>query len=608
MFRKQPMPVARTLWLIGSICAAVAIALPGFAQTSPELRMQRRSGAVPLGEPMPQLQQLIAFETSVSPRSPVAALVSWRDTGGAPGYDILRDGQMIQAVGGDARAYVDGSLRPNTKYTYQVRTRTAAPTSNWHPTLDPITGKYTKPAFTPVDGTAASSVPPRVTAAVEFVTPRALAPTSVSVAIRPYGVNRITWTPRPETQWYVITRNGAGVRVAATGSPAVFDDSELRAGTYTYTIHSLVRTADGVEVPGEPSQPLAVVTRPFNIVAIGDSVMWGQGLAEGSKFVTKVKQQLASRLGGRTVRLFLFARSGAELGAAPYPTQFPLAAEAQAVQELAAFSGEIPRSLPSIMHQGLTLAPAQIPPGDVDLVLMDGCINDVTVATILNPTITEADLGNRTRDFCGPKTMDERLARVHSTFPNARILLTGYFPIISSQSDLTAVAILMMNVGALSVAAAPLVGVPVDPATGAIAGAVTSEVLRGKAVGSSALFHATSNSALQVSAVGSNQRLGGNRIRFVPIPFGPQNAYAAPQTWLWLVPTPGVPLPNAKDEVFDQRVQACRSVPNMPASCIPASMGHPNVQGAQAYADAIMNTLGEFVPAWQMQFASVRSL
>jgi hypothetical protein len=238
---------------------------------------------------------------------------------------------------------------------------------------------------------------------------------------------------------------------------------------------------------------------------------------------------------------------------------------------------------------------------------MDGCINDVTVGYILNPNTSEAEIGARTQKFCGPETMDDRLRQIHARFQNAKILVTGYFPIVSDYSDTTAVAVLMTNVGALSAAVAPLLGVPLDPITGMVAGLVTSKILRDKAVSHSAVFHAVSTSALLSSAIASNQRLGGNRIRFVGIPFTAMNAYAAPDTWLWLVPTPGLPISNSKDEVFDQRLRACTAVQNMPATCIPASMGHPNVKGAQGYANAITAALAEFVNTWKVVHAPVQT-
>ena len=244
---------------------------------------------------------------------------------------------------------------------------------------------------------------------------------------------------------------------------------------------------------------------------------------------------------------------------------------------------------------------------DVDLVLMDGCINDVGVAKILNPNTSEGEIGSFTQHLCGGGVMEARLGQIHSRFPNAKILLTGYFPIISDSSDLTAVAALLINVGALAGSAAPLFGIPIDPVTGAIAGLITSQIVRDKAVSHSATFHAVSTSSLTTAAINANQRFGGNRIRFVGIPFTGINAYAAPDTWLWLLPTPGVPISNGKDEVFDQRARVCSAVQNTPATCFTASAGHPNVKGAQAYANAITGALGEFMAGWRAAHATVQS-
>jgi len=626
MFRSHiAAAVSRALLASGLLTAALLLPPSTLAQSSGTLKLDRPSSTV--------LQRMppVTFVAGVSALSPVQARIDWTDASEAPGYDILRNGVAIHAVGSAERLYVDTSLRPNTRYSYQVRARTSPPTNTSSvlrtgvvppggPVRGPIGGapvgqpiEPTAPAFTPISSEPAGST--RITAAVDFVTPRALAPSGFSVSMRPDGSTRIAWTPRAESREYIVTRDGAPISIpngppvivtSATASSGSYDD-RMPAGTYTYSVQSLLRTSDGANVLGEPSPLLTIVTRSFNIVAVGDSVMWGQGLADNSKFVTQVRQRLQGAL-GKNVRLFLFARSGAEFGEKPYPAQFPLNDENQAVQELAASYGEIPRTLPSILHQALTVAPGQVAPDDVDLVLMDGCINDVGLMKILDPTMSEAAISARTQHLCGPDTMNERLARVHGTFRNAKILLTGYFPIVSNQSDMTAVVALMTNLGALSAAAAPLLGLPVDPVTGAIVGLAASQALRQSAISHSTVFFTTSSSALMTAAVGSNQALSGNRIRFVPIPFAPQNAYAAPDTWLWLVPTPGVPISNAEDEVFQQRLRACQSVPNMPATCIPASMGHPNVKGAQAYADAIMNALAEFTPPWKAQHALTKVL
>ncbi|HEX2173044.1 MAG TPA: hypothetical protein VHL09_11445, partial [Dehalococcoidia bacterium] len=53
---------------------------------------------------------------------------------------------------------------------------------------------------------------------------------------------------------------------------------------------------------------------PFNMVCLGDSIMWGQGLTESTKFTSLIKTWLESMLPGRSVNRFVYARSGATLG------------------------------------------------------------------------------------------------------------------------------------------------------------------------------------------------------------------------------------------------------------------------------------------------------
>jgi hypothetical protein len=586
----------RTASFSGLITAAFLLASGVRAQAPPDApRLKRPIDSVQ--PPTPIFRQQAVFKSSVAVGSPIEARVTWTDSTGAPGYDVLRNGAVVAMLGTADRAYVDATLRPNTAYVYQVQARTSPPPDPNAPqrlALGPRMGTLPTKA-----GPQQPETPPRVTDALQITTPRALPPQSVMAKNLGPGAVQVAWSNRPETLSYLIRRNDQTIRVTSNPAGGVYDDRNLAPGSYTYVVQAALRTADGVEVLGEPSRPITLLARPFNVLAFGDSVMWGQGLANGSKFVTRVQAWLQGQL-GKEVRLLSFARSGAVYG--PLPPQD----ETSAVAELSASSGEIPRSAPTIMNQALVLAPARINPAEVDLVLMDGCINDVEVMRILDPTKSIGEIDALTRQHCGPGAMDARLDAVGRTYPNARILITGYFPIISSVSDTRAVAVLLSSAGVLAAPVAALFGVPMDPVTGIIGSAITTDVLREVAASHSNTFHALSTSLLTVAVTTANARVGGNRVRLVNVPFTPLNAYAAPSTWLWLVPTPGVPLPNAVDEVFNERVQACSRVPNAPASCVPASMGHPNVQGAQAYANAITGTLGEFLGVWKTIHATAQ--
>jgi hypothetical protein len=127
--------------------------------------------------------------------------------------------------------------------------------------------------------------------------------------------------------------------------------------------------------------------------------------------------------------------------------------------------------------------------------------------------------------------------------------------------------------------------------------------VRDKLVGHSNTFAAVSETAL-ISAVGSvNSTMGAGWVSFVRSGYQSENAYAAPNSWLWLVPTDLFP----KDEVFAQRQQTCGTVQFQSggdaAKCVEASMGHPNVPGAQTYANAITAALASSLPAWRQAHA-----
>src|SRR5262249_55326429 len=131
---------------------------------------------------------------------------------------------------------------------------------------------------------------------------------------------------------------------------------------------------------------------------------------------------------------------------------------------------------------------------------------------------------------------------------------------------------------------------------------------RARAAARSDEFYQVSNESLQAAVNQVNKeplpgRTRFNQIRFAALTPTPGNAYAAPQTWEWLIPTP----PLAQDEMYGNRVTQCNVVygaasPDLDyAKCLEASLGHPNVLGAQAYIAAIKQVGAEFIPQWRTQ-------
>ena len=494
--------------------------------------------------------------------TPTSLRIEWSPSPGAMRYVISRNGAPDISIAANAGffnpqtnrfGYMDVGRRPATLHTYSV------------------TAEFNSPLL------------PSRSTPVQIVTPHALPPQNFKATVTGTNMVTLTWMGRPEASGYRIVRNVGNLPATvlnATGGLS-YVDQNLTPGEYSYMIYSNVRLANGEEIFGEPSNSVTVQARPFNIIAIGDSVMWGQGLSEHNKFTRKVANWLQSEI-GKVVNLRNIARSGA----VTYPDAGPSSRENTPLPD----SNEVPWSFPTISHQARILAPTLVPSqNDVDLVLVDGCANDVNMVNIIDPFGHDEQLRSNTRTFCSER-MQRVLTEVATTFPNAKVVVTGYFPVITAQSNLGVLVPLWVAVGLVTVGL-----IPPDP----VVGGLVAAGLQARAVARSGIFYYESENGLQaaVNLVNMSSR-GRNRFRFAPLPVASANSYGASRSWLWLIPAP----PGVKDEVYDLRWQACDRWQDdalNDTKCKQASLAHPNIAGAQAYADAIKSVLTQFVPEWR---------
>jgi hypothetical protein len=513
-------------------------------------------------------------------------------------YRIYRNSTLIDEMTaadvGSGGSYVDNALRDNTPYSYYVEAIGAPETINGIPEAN--TGGGTEPSFTIQN-------PLLDTSNTVTVTTRALAPPGgISASIDPVTPNTVdlSWPNAPTAQNYLLLRNG--VAIGRFNSPAT--DTVPAPGRYTYSVES-VYPEPGGDGFSSPSPSVTLRVGPFNIVALGDSIMWGQGLLPADKFTTLTANWVMGQM-GKSVQLLSFAHSGAVLGPSG-------AAQTEAAN--VSTPGEVPDSYPTIDYQGMTLAPAQIDPGLVDLILLDGCINDVSVGNILSPAVADADITSWTDQACSTG-MSALLSRLTSKYPHAKIALTSYYPIASDQSNLSTLMGLAgaagVSAATITAALAPLIGVPPDPLSAAIAAAIAAAIVAQSyppfAIGRSTLFDMRSRTDLSAAMASLNGLSTGMPVGvFVPVPFAAVNSYAAPQSWLWDVPAP----PFDIDEVYGQRTGDCTGplTPNAVGGpmCLEASAGHPNVMGAMAYSDAVTTAIAGFLPEWQVEHATSRT-
>jgi hypothetical protein len=72
-----------------------------------------------------------------------------------------------------------------------------------------------------------------------------------------------------------------------------------------------------------------------------------------------------------------------------------------------------------------------IDPKDVNLVLLDGCINDVgALERLTNPKVSPNEVTHQAKLGCFDG-MVQLLKEVSTKFPNAKIIVTGYYQEVS---------------------------------------------------------------------------------------------------------------------------------------------------------------------------------
>jgi hypothetical protein len=330
--------------------------------------------------------------------------------------------------------------------------------------------------------------------------------------------------------------------------------------------------------------------REFNLLVLGDSILWGQGLKTEHKSWHLVKNWLEENQ-RMTVRERVEAHAGAVIGAA-----------GTAPPRLLTLYGEIASAWPTL-HDQIDDAVRLI--GDtsqVDLVLVDGCINDVNARSFLNAGNSGQAIESLAREKCGPP-VEALLSRAASSFPNAHIVLTGYYPVISEKTSQD----LFMRALAKRFYAA----------TSAEARRPSDKEMFERLTAISRIWYEASNRALTAAVASTNEDLAARgsrqRVLFARIPFQPEYAFAAKESRLWgfdattirkmlAVFTLGRVSLHANDEVSSRRWSMCedffRKYPHETDAqkrvrkdnlmvCRLAAIAHPNRRGAVMYADAI---------------------
>ena len=214
------------------------------------------------------------------------------------------------------------------------------------------------------------------------------------------------------------------------------------------------------------------------------------------------------------------------------------------------------------------------------------------------------------------------LGRVRSSFPEAQIVVTGYYPIVSPQTaDNAFLRLLVKKLNNQRPEARKM----------------TDKEMRERLVAISDEWYKTSTASLVEAVMKTNGAANlalSPKVRFVEIQFGPEHVFAAPETLLWtflfastnvsgfakvvVLLSFGTAAYKANDHVRESRIKSCEETYKKPKGvkedkkqkearqdlfliCRYASLGHPNHMGALIYAEAIKGQLLQLIntPGWK---------
>src|SRR5437764_1846769 len=346
------------------------------------------------------------------------------------------------------------------------------------------------------------------------------------------------------------------------------------------------------------AQSVKSAERPLNMLVLGDSILWGQGLKEEHKAWRQVETWLEQTI-GREVRAKIEAHSGAVIGSS----------DSSPDSSTVWIDGEINRAVPTVNEQIDYALRSYSDRSQVDLVLVDGCINDIDARRLLNASNTSSGIRELAQAKCGAP-VEALLEKVASSFPNAHVIITGYYPIVSEK---TSNDLFMRALNRRLYTPAP--GAPHR----------SDKELRRQLIDISKEWYQSSNQKLADAARAVDARLsaGGSRQRvlFAKVEFLPDYAFgshasrlrgfdASPLRKLLVILAFGRVSISTNDETRSQRAESCKEVLKRPEGetkdqkrarewrlmlCKLAALGHPNRKGSAMYVEAITHQLKSLI-------------
>jgi lysophospholipase L1-like esterase len=338
---------------------------------------------------------------------------------------------------------------------------------------------------------------------------------------------------------------------------------------------------------GTPGQSTAA-RPPFEMLVLGDSVVWGQGLPEEQKFYSAVRGVLVSEILRRSdVRMVVRAHSGAT------------------IMPRGEFSprnyGEVPVGAPTLYAQANMAAGLYdylgVPRTGVRFVLLNGGINDIGFPTLINPFTRDGKLRAAIEQSCRVD-MRDLLAFLARMYPNALLLVTGYFSIITEQTkESTLRDLIRAFLNRRDVARADEEGLRQAARLRAGRGWLFERL-----EAMSKTWKAESDAAFTAAAAEINGdrtfALAGGcpRVLFAKVDLKSDEGYNAPNSALWRITEEF----KTEDPMYEHRRDPGNGVCHPPKNrlkgleqqiCDLAATGHPKHRGAEIYVKSIVEQL-----------------
>jgi lysophospholipase L1-like esterase len=378
-------------------------------------------------------------------------------------------------------------------------------------------------------------------------------------------------------------------------------------------------------VPAASETP-AAAERSFNVLILGDSIAWGQGLKPEHRWRTLLVEHLATALKCSVREISSEVHSGAIIGIGDQneigrsDLYQPGAAE-KSFLNLGPYGGEIPSSTPTALAQLDALDAGADKDAPIDLVVVSAGINDVRIARFIDPLAREKFVADLVDLHCHKHLavlLDRIRTRCIERNPACRVAVLSYFRIISEQSlafpsvyDFVS-AILAEPphtqaeqrtkrvVQSLARAAEE---VQAPPTTAYTSFAQLPEIVK-RMIAAAGRFYSESETAIAAAVDDANRAPFSNAFVHVTPSIAPtQSLFVAPPNapGLWevrfdqrvLIPT---------DEVAREREPLCLQLyPSAGEAeslneCRIASFGHPDASGAQqGYFDALWAAIASVV-------------